>query len=230
MRTYDAVIFDLGMTLIYCPRADAFLARLAEFGGSADKDEVSDALDYVDRHLMINYPGYINRDVKEFYTSYASMLFTYLHITDISVKAFSAAMLEKSPPRSEWRLFPDTLPCLDRLKEIGCSIGLLTNWDLGARDLLKELNLYHYFDSIVVSSEIEAEKPDAKGFIESLNNLRTEPERALYVGDNHFDDVLGANNVGMKTLLIERKGYYNYDSGDFEQISSLEQVSEFCCK
>ncbi len=230
MKCYDAAIFDLGMTLIYPPMSGSFLERLEEFGGTAEKNEIRRALSFVDRHFMNNYPGYINRDVKEFYTSYASMVFAYLHITDIPVKAFSAAMMEKSPPRSEWRTFADALPCLDKLKEQGTPIGLLTNWDLGARDLLKSMDLYHYFDSIVVSSEIQAEKPDPQGFLQSLKNLQLEPEDAIYVGDNFYDDVVGANNVGIKALLVERWGNNKYPQGDYQRISHLGQVADFCCK
>ncbi|GAB1475261.1 hypothetical protein MASR2M70_00930 [Bacillota bacterium] len=230
MKCYNAAIFDLGMTLIYPPMSGSFLERLEEFGGTAEKKEIRRALSFVDRHFMNNYPGYINRDVKEFYTSYASMVFAYLHITDIPVKAFSAAMMEKSPPRSEWRTFADALPCLDKLKEQGNLIGLLTNWDIGARDLLKSMDLYHYFDSIVVSAEINAEKPEPEGFLQSLKNLNVEPGNALYVGDNFYDDITGANNVGIRALLVERWGNNKYPKGNYERISNLAEVAEFCCK
>ncbi len=227
---YSGVIFDLGMTLIYPPMSGSFLERLKEFGGSAERSEIRDALSFVDRHFMNNYPGYINREVKEFYTSYASMVFAYLHIIDIPVKAFSKAMMEKSPPRSQWRTFADALPCLDGLKEQGCLLGLLTNWDLGARDLVKSLGIYDYFDSIVVSSEIESEKPDAKGFLLSLDNLKLEPEKALYVGDNFHDDVVGANNVGMKALLVERWNKHKYPDANYDRISNLEQIIEYVAR
>lgn len=230
MNRFEAVIFDLGMTLIYPPMSKSFLERLGEFGGSAERSEIRDALSFVDRHFMNNYPGYINRDVKEFYTSYASMVFAYLRITDIPVKAFSAAMMEKSPPRSEWRTFADAVPCLDKLREQKIPMGLLTNWDLGARHLLKDMNLDHYFDSIVVSAEIEFEKPSPEGFLKSLENLDMEPEKAIYVGDNFHDDVVGANSVGMKALLVERWGHHNYPKGDFDRISNLGQVHENYCR
>lgn len=230
MNKYKAVVFDLGMTLIYPPMSSSFLERLKEFGGSAERAEIRDALSFVDRHFMNNYPGYINRDVKEFYTSYASMVFAYLHITDIPVKEFSKAMMEKSPPRSEWRTFADALPCLNKLKEMGCPIGLLTNWDLGARDLLKKMDLYDYFDSIVVSSEIESEKPDPKGFIVTLENLDLRAEEVIYVGDNFHDDVRGANKVGMKALLVERWSNHVYPEADYDRISGLHKVAEYCEK
>lgn len=230
MDKYKAVVFDLGMTLIYPPMSSSFLERLKEFGGSAERAEVRDALSFVDRHFMNNYPGYINRDVKEFYTSYASMVFAYLHITDIPVRDFSKAMMEKSPPRSEWRTFADALPCLKKLKEEGCTIGLLTNWDLGARDLLKKMNLHDYFDSIVVSSEIESEKPEPEGFLETLKNLNMTPEEVIYVGDNFHDDVRGANKVGIKALLVERWSKHTYPEGNYDRISGLHKVMEYCEK
>ncbi len=229
MKQYAAIIFDLGMTLIYPLRSESFIARLREFGGDADRQVVREALSFVDRHFMINYPGVLAKEVKEFYTSYVSMVFAYLHITNIPVKAFSAAMMEKSPPRSEWKAFADTFPCLDKLKEAGCKIGLFTNWDLGARELLKKLKLYNYFDSIVVSSEINSEKPDSEGFILSLKNLDTSPERALYVGDNFHDDVTGANVLGMKALLIERWGHNEYPEANYERINSLGLINENYC-
>ncbi len=228
MNKYKAVVFDLGMTLIYPPMSSSFLERLKEFGGSAERTEIRDALSFVDRHFMNNYPGYINRDVKEFYTSYASMVFAYLHITDIPVKEFSKAMMEKSPPRSEWRTFADALPCLEGLKNMNCPVGLLTNWDLGARDLLKKMNLYGYFKSIVVSSEINSEKPEPEGFLKTLSNLELSAEEVIYVGDNFYDDVRGANNVGIKALLVERWSKHAYPEGNYERISGLHQVLKYC--
>ena len=60
---------------------------------------------------------------------------------------------------------------------------------------------------VVLSSEmIGAYKPHPLPFLRVLKALEVEPQEAVYVGDNPFDDVLGARGVGMNAVWINRDG------------------------
>ncbi len=50
------------------------------------------------------------------------------------------------------------------------------------------------------------EKPDRKIFEHALTAMGIEPQAALMVGDNYYDDVVGARSVGMDAVLINRFG------------------------
>lgn len=225
MHEITAAIFDLGVTLIRTERAKPFQERLLELGVSRDEDEIQKAFDFADKYFMKNYPGELGQDPKDFYEKYLDLMLAFLRIFTISKMELFKNVFEKSPPRSKWVPYEETIPFLKEMKDKGVRLGLLTNWGLDARDTLKAVGIAEFFESIVVSSEIGAEKPDAKGFLESLKQLGIKPEDAIYVGDNYYDDVVGANGVGMRAALINRSPFdTEYDSGNYIRIHSLTEL------
>ena len=225
MPTPKAFIFDLGNTLIHTQRAEPFQQRLEELGASRDLSEIQDAFDYTDRYFMKNYPGELGQDPAVFYGKYLSLMLAYLHVLNGTQEELYRLVFEKSPPRSSWIPYEETIPFLRELHARGSKVGLLTNWDLGARALLHQLGLDGFFQSIVVSSEIGAEKPSPKGFLLSLEELGVSPEEALYVGDNYYDDVKGANGVGMRAALLNRtKWHSSRMEGNYLDITSLSEL------
>src|SRR5262249_50708051 len=69
---------------------------------------------------------------------------------------------------------------------------------------LRKFGILQHFESIVFSSDIKACKPNPKVFHSLLSSMSMEPADAIFVGDNIFDDIWGAKNVGMKTVWINR--------------------------
>ena len=100
---------------------------------------------------------------------------------------------------------PGAQKALAALKRAGFLLGLVTNTSL-PHSVIKEeferLALYDYFDTVVCSSEIVFRKPDRAMFDVALRNLKVAPQDAMFVGDSYHADVVGANNVGMKTVWL----------------------------
>ena len=71
--------------------------------------------------------------------------------------------------------------------------------------VLKEENLLHFFDAVVLSKDVGFRKPDLRIFNYALDRLGTTAEEALYVGDNFVLDVLGAKKSGMKVIWLTDK-------------------------
>ena len=225
MSELKAAIFDLGVTLIRTERVKPFQERLLEMGVSRELDEIQKAFEFSDKYFMKNYPGELGQDPKDFYEKYLDLMLAFLRIFNVSKKDLYTSIFEKCPPRSKWVPYEETIPFLKEMKERGVRLGLLTNWGLDARATLDDVGITEFFESIVVSSEIGAEKPEPKGFIESLQQLGLTPDEAIYVGDNYFDDVVGANGVGMKAALINRSAFdTEYDGGDYIRIHSLTEL------
>lgn len=224
MKKYTTAIFDLGLTLIYSPRVENFINIARKFNMEPDEDEVKRAFTYSDNYFMKNRPGVLGRQPKEFYMEFLAVMFAYLHL-DPDIREFYDTLFREHPPRKEWRLYDETIPFLEKLRKSGMKIGLLSNWDLGARDILDKIGITKYFDSIVISSEIGIEKPSKEAFSHSLNELRVNSEEAFYVGDNYFDDVKGGNKVGLKVFLINRTDKQSpYKEGDYIEINSLMEI------
>src|SRR6202043_1008774 len=67
---------------------------------------------------------------------------------------------------------------------------------------LRAAGLAEYFAPIVISGDYGYRKPDARLFQAALTELQVAPEEAIFVGNERFHDILGARQVGMKTILF----------------------------
>lgn len=67
---------------------------------------------------------------------------------------------------------------------------------------LKMLGVYGFFEAVIVSAEFGYRKPDVRLFGECLRRLGVAPSEAIYVGNDTFRDVKGANDAGLKSVLI----------------------------
>ena len=102
--------------------------------------------------------------------------------------------------------FPDTIPVLERLKAQGVPMGVISNYGTHLLDLLPKLELFDYFNFIIVSAIVEVTKPHPRIFEIAIEEAGVPADQILYVGDNYLDDIVGANNVGMDAVLINRPG------------------------
>lgn len=95
----------------------------------------------------------------------------------------------------------ETIPSLQQR----WSTAILSNADDDY--LLPQLKRIGLTFPVVLSSEmVRAYKPHPLPFLRVLDALNLEPHEAVYVGDNPFDDVLGAKSVGMNAVWINRDG------------------------
>ena len=67
---------------------------------------------------------------------------------------------------------------------------------------LKMTGIYGFFYTVIVSAEFGYRKPDVRLFRECLRRLGVGPEEAVYVGNDTARDVKGANDAGMRSVLI----------------------------
>lgn len=109
--------------------------------------------------------------------------------------------------RRAWRLFPDARPVLERLREAGVPLGLVTNGDPTMQhDKIERFDLAPFFGVIVIEGEFGAGKPDAAVFRHALDRLAVAPARATMIGDHLDWDVAGAQHVGARGIWIDRAG------------------------
>jgi len=110
-----------------------------------------------------------------------------------------------------WRHVPPGVPAtLDRLRARGKRLGVVSNADGRVPDLLAEIGLAHFFETIVDSHLVGVEKPDPRIFALALDRLRVPAADALYVGDFHHVDVVGAERAGLLPVLLDPLGAYRH--------------------
>ncbi len=102
--------------------------------------------------------------------------------------------------------YDDVLPVMDLLKQQGITLGLISNMNKRAGDLIEGMGLTPYLDFAVTSGEVGMEKPSAPIFEEALRRSGSVASDTIHVGDDLTADVQGAANVGIGPVLIDRDG------------------------
>ena len=99
---------------------------------------------------------------------------------------------------------PATVPVLKNLKQ-NKKIGLVSNFDhpQHVRHVLAQYGINTFFDTIVISSEVGAKKPDPAIFSFALDQTGLLNNEVIYVGDTD-DDVAGAIAAGIQPIFIAR--------------------------
>jgi len=121
--------------------------------------------------------------------------------------------------------FDDAVPALEQLREAGYKVGVITNLRRDLEELCQRVGLSPYLDFMVGSEEAGMEKPHPPIFLAALKRVGAAPEEFVHVGDQIRSDVMGAQGVGMRAVLIDRNGY-GPDAVDCMKISSLSEMSE----
>jgi putative hydrolase of the HAD superfamily len=118
----------------------------------------------------------------------------------------SIAEMQRGISRKRLAVFPQVREMLAQLKT---SHRLAVVSDAQSAYGLPELRaagLADYFAPVIISGDYGFRKPDARLFQAALTKLQVRPEEAIFVGNDRFRDVLGARQVGMKTILFCPRG------------------------
>lgn len=106
-------------------------------------------------------------------------------------------------------LLPGALEAVSHLKKRGYYIGILSNGFKGVQhDKLKSSGLDKYVDLMILSDDININKPDRRIYDYALRQSNCAPEDATMIGDNPATDIAGAINAGWNAILFA-PGYEN---------------------
>ena len=226
----DAVFFDAGETLLY-PHpsfAELFAEVLRAEGHRVDPARVQEVISASSRSLN----EFLTSDEARLWSTspersramwdrlYRSFL-TEVGIADAHDRLVDA-LYRRFRDVATYRLHPDALPVLRRLRGTGLTIGLISNFEDWLEQLLEVLEVQAFFDVTVISGIEGVEKPDAEIFRIALERAGAAPERSVYVGDNPVFDTDAARAVGMIPVLIDRAG--RHPDADAIRITSLEDL------
>jgi len=104
-----------------------------------------------------------------------------------------------------WILAPGALPALQALRARGIPMGIVSNFDHRLPDILQDLAIIHYFETIMTPAEAGAAKPDRRIFDLALATLARLGELSgavVYVGDRAVEDVAGARGAGLLPIPV----------------------------
>jgi len=127
-----------------------------------------------------------------------------------------------------WVADLEAAPTLQRLKNDGIKLGVISNFDYRLYRILDGLELTRYFDSITISSEAGYAKPRLEVFQAALKRAGLSAHRAMHIGDSEHLDFAPAAAIGMAAVLIDREDKQAMPSvaGRTARISSLASVPQ----
>ena len=126
---------------------------------------------------------------------------------------------------ANYRVFEDVPPVLERLRDAGMVLGVVSNFEEWLEQLLEQLGVRQYFSVSVVSGIEGVEKPDPRIFRLAMERARVRPDVSVYVGDNPEFDVDPALEAGMFPVLLDRRARFPDAPG--ARITSMGQLPGF---
>jgi len=236
----DAIFFDLFDTLLLLENTEAYheacLVKMHEFlarkGVNVSFDSFQHA--YFDIHDKFYSESRESLEEPHFNVRVAQTLEKLGYDFRVSDEVVTGATMSFA---DEFTLHvqpdKDAAHILQKLHQ-NHKLGLISNFGIPecGRKLLRTFELEKYFYLIVISAEVNQRKPSPKIFKSALTTLGVDASRAVFVGDMVDLDIVGPQNVGMKTVLIKRKRS-GEDSGAkpdvvIKRLTELLRVIEGC--
>jgi putative hydrolase of the HAD superfamily len=130
----------------------------------------------------------------------------------------------------ELKLYPDVISTLKELKKRNYKVGIITDGNIERQKRkIKLLGLDGFFDVIVFTKGLGNPKPSEIPFQEAINELKINPQKSFYVGDNPLIDFEGAKKIGMNTIRllkgefreIPKNRYIDYEINEIKELLNM---------
>jgi len=190
-----AIIFDLDNTLLDFVKMKQFAVKAAitaMIEAGLDVDEKKAYQDIFDLYIK---KGWENQQVFDDYLNQT--------VGKVSNKVLAAGIVSYRRAREATLLvYPNVNKTLIELIKMGIQLSVVS--DAPSREAwmrLYYLNLHHVFDPVLTFDDTGVRKPSAKPFEMALDILQSSPDEVLMIGDWPERDVVGAKQIGMKTIF-----------------------------
>ena len=190
-----AIIFDLDNTLLDFIKMKQFSVKAAITAMNEAGLAVNEEKAYQDIFDLYIEKGWENQQVFDDYLNQT--------VGKVSNKILAAGIVSYRRAREATLLvYPNVNKTLIELIKMGIKLAVVS--DAPSREAwmrLYYLNLHHVFEPVLTYDDTGVRKPSEKPFKMALDVLNVEPEEALMIGDWPERDVVGAKQIGMKTIF-----------------------------
>jgi putative hydrolase of the HAD superfamily len=227
-----AVFFDYYNTLVdYDPPREVTQSRiLGELGFEVSPQELLHPIMLADdflskEHSRLSLGKRSKEEIMTLYGRYHGIVLKEAGL-EASPQLIGDVLKRTLAVELKMALYEDVAPALDELKKRGLTLGLISNVDRDISSTYDELGLPDWLELRITSQDVGFNKPHPEIFRAALEQAKVKPEEALYVGDQYEIDVVGANGVGMRGILIDRHGFFE-DISDSHRIRRLTELTEY---
>ena len=192
----------------------AAITAMNEAGLNIDEDQA-----YKDIFKLYESKGWENQQVFDD--------FLMQNFGKVSNKILAAGIVSYRRAREATLLvYPNVNKTLIELIKMGIKLAVVS--DAPSREAwmrLYYLNLHHVFDPVLTYDDSGAHKPSPKPFEMALNILNVNSDEALMIGDWPDRDVVGASQIGMKTIFARYGDTFGtVDSGADWDVNDIYEV------
>ncbi len=151
----------------------------------------------VPEDLQEKIEGKSFRETAEFFKEYFKLPETLEEIMDVwNIMSFEMYTTKVD-------LKPGALKMLEYLKNNGFKMAIATSNSAHlAKAVLKAMDIYEYFDTIVTGCDVKKGKPDPEVYLKAAEGLQLEPEKC-FVFEDIPNGIMAAKNAGMTVCAIE---------------------------
>lgn len=122
-------------------------------------------------------------------------------------------------------LVPGARTLLEHIKARGLKIGVLSNGFKEVQfDKLRSGGVLDMIDCIVLSDEIDINKPDRRLFDYALLKAGTTAKHSIMIGDNPDTDIKGALNAGWRAVFFNRNNLPFEFGEDVTTVNDLRDI------
>ena len=208
--TIKAVFFDAAGTLIKPARSvgESYAAIAAKHGKEVSSTNITERFrTCFDAAPRLAFPGATEDTVaaleRDWWKSLVAQVFEPWS-PFVRFEEYFAELFAYFASPDAWTLYPEVLETLTSLKERDLILDVISNFDSRLVRILDGLGAGAQFENIFVSSRVGYAKPDGRIFNAALSCHGLAPAQALHVGDSEINDLSGANQAGLKGILVER--------------------------
>ena len=118
----------------------------------------------------------------------------------------------------------DAEAALGQLREAGFRIGLISDCSSEVPDLWQDSSLASLVDEATFSCIVGIKKPDPRIYALTCQQLGVDPRACVYVGDGASNELVGAEAVGMRAIMLHADDRQHRPSWSGEVVSTLSDV------
>jgi putative hydrolase of the HAD superfamily len=215
----NGVVFDLDNTLLDFMKMKEFAVKSAIKGMIEAGLSVDEEKSYNEIIGIYEEFGWENQKVFD--------VFIEKQIGHVDNKFLAAGIVAYRRAReANLMAYPNVYKTLMALAKSGIKLAVFS--DAPSREAwlrIYYLNLYHFFDVVITFDDSGERKPSAKPFQMALDGMDLQAEETIMIGDWPDRDVVGAKQIGMKTVFARYGDTFGtINSGADWEINDIYQL------